>query len=147
MATADDEQPVEFPGDSAPQVADPIRFRSQSSVLMVVRDFDGYTVSINPAYQAVQGWSIEELSSVPYWELLHPDDQDRSVELCQWMLLSGSGRVFGHKVRMLCRDGTYRCIQWDIRSNHEEQRIYLVGMDITDHESIVTGPRTGKLIT
>ena len=141
MATADDEHSVEFPGDPAPQVADPVRLWSQSSVLMVVRDFDGYTVSINPAYQAVQGWSVEELSSVPCWELLHPDDQDRSVELRQWMLLSGPGRVVGHKVRMLCRDGTYRCIQWDIRSNHEEQRIYLVGMDITDHEPIVTDQR------
>jgi PAS domain-containing protein len=34
-----------------------------------------------PAYHAVQGWSVEELSSVPYWELLHPNDKDRSVEL------------------------------------------------------------------
>jgi hypothetical protein len=42
---------------------------------------------------------------------------------------------------MLCRDGAYRCAQWDIRSNHERQRIYLVDMDITDHEPIVTGKR------
>jgi PAS domain S-box-containing protein len=106
-----------------------------------VEDFDGYAVSINPSYQAVLGWSIQELSSVPYWELLHPDDQDRSVEMRQRMLLSGPGRVSGHEVRMLRRDGTYRCIRWDIRSNPEEQRMYLVGVDISDHEPSVTGKR------
>jgi PAS domain S-box-containing protein len=76
-----------------------------------VWDFDGYTVSINPIYQAVLGWSVEELSSVPYWELLHHDDQDRSVEARQRMLLSGPGRLRGHRIRMLRRDGTYRCIR------------------------------------
>jgi len=72
--------PIEFPRDRVPQVSDLVQSRSPSSVLTCVRDFDGYTVSINPAYQAVLAWSVEELSSVPYWELLHPDDQDRSVE-------------------------------------------------------------------
>lgn len=141
MTAADNEQPIEFPSDRVPQVADLVQSRSPSAVLTCVRDFDGYTVSINPAYQAVLGWSVEELSSVPYWELLHPDDQDRSVEVRQWMLLSGPGCVFGHKVRMLCGDGTYRCTQWDIRSNLEEQRMYLVGMDITDREPLVTDKR------
>jgi PAS domain-containing protein len=75
VAAADDVQSVEVPDDPAPQVQDSLRFRSASSVLTGVQDFDGYTVSINPVYQAVLGWSVEELSSVPYWELLHPDDQ------------------------------------------------------------------------
>src|ERR1700732_1073116 len=97
MTAADNEQPIEFPSDRVPQVADLVQSRSPSAVLACVRDFDGYTVSINPAYRAVLGWSVEELSSVPYWELLHPDDQDRSVEVRQWMLLSGPGCVFGHK--------------------------------------------------
>jgi PAS domain S-box-containing protein len=106
-----------------------------------VWDFDGYTLSINPACQDVLGWSVEELSSVPCWELLHPDDQDWSVEARQRMLLSGPGRLLDHRIRMLRRDGTYRCIRWDIHSHQEEQRMHLVGVDITDHEPIVTGKR------
>jgi hypothetical protein len=39
---------------------------------------------------------------------------------------------------MVRRDGTYRCIRWDIQSNAEEQRTHLVGVDISDHEPIVT---------
>ncbi len=57
------------------------------------------------------------------------------------MLLSGPGCVSGHKVRMLRRDGAYRLVQCDIRSNHEEQRTYLVGLDITDREPMVTDKR------
>lgn len=141
MTTGDDEQPVEFPGDPAPQVADPVRFRSQSSAMTGAWDFDGYAVSINAVYQAVLGWSVEELSSVPYWELLHPDDQDRAVEVRQRMLLSATGCVSGHEVRMLRRDGTYRRTQWDIRSNPQKERMYLVGVDISDQEPFVTGKR------
>ncbi|HEV7828338.1 MAG TPA: PAS domain-containing protein [Pseudonocardiaceae bacterium] len=141
MARGGGEQPHEFPGDPASPVANLVPFRSPSSVMTSVWDFDGYTVSINPIYQAVLGWSVEELSSVPYWELLHHDDQDRSVEARQRMLLSGPGRLRGHRIRMLRRDGTYRCIRWDIRSNAEEQCTYLVGVDISGHEPIVTGKR------
>ena len=42
-----------------------------------VRDFEGYVVSASPSYCAMLGWSIKEMSSAPYWELLHPDDQHR----------------------------------------------------------------------
>lgn len=142
MIVTDNEQPVEFSGDPppAPKVSDPMRV-SPSSIMTGVWDFDGYAVSINPAYQVALGWSVEELSSVPYWELLHPDDQDRSVEARQRMLLSGPGHVFGHEVRMLRRDGTYRRIRWDLRSDLQEQLIYLVGVDISDHEPMVTGKR------
>ena len=142
MIVTDNEQPVEFSGDltPAPKVSDPMRV-SPSSTMTGVWDFDGYAVSINPAYQVALGWSVEELSSVPYWELLHPDDQDRSVEARQRMLLSGPGHVFGHEVRMLRRDGTYRRIRWDLRSDLQEQLIYLVGVDISDHEPMVTGKR------
>jgi PAS domain S-box-containing protein len=141
VTAADDEEPVQFPGVSAPQAADPERFRRPSSVMMGVWDFDGYTVSINSTYQAVLGWSVAELSSVPYWELLHPDDRDQSVDVRQRMLLSGPGSVAGHQLRMLRRDGTYRRIRWEIRSDPADQRMHLAGVDISDHLPIVTGKR------
>ena len=106
-------------------------------VMTGVWDFDGYAVSINPVHEARLGWSIWELSSVPFWELLHPDDRDRSVEMREQLLLNGPESVIGYKVRVLCRDGTYRSTQWDFRSVSEEQRMYAAGVDISDQKPTV----------
>jgi PAS domain-containing protein len=37
-------------------------------------------LSINAAHRAVLGWSLDELSAVPFWELVHPDDQQLLME-------------------------------------------------------------------
>lgn len=110
-------------------------------VVRTVRDFDGYVVSANPAYHAVLGWLIEELSSVPYWELLHPDDQDHTVEESQQGLLAGPGSLFDREVRMLSRDGTYRRVRWNAQSVPQQELVYSVGVDITGPEPIKTAKR------
>ncbi|MEA2136612.1 MAG: hypothetical protein QOC68_4522, partial [Solirubrobacteraceae bacterium] len=103
---------------------------SGDSVLVWVQDFDGYTLSINAAHRAVLGWSLDELSAVPFWELVHPEDQQRLMEDRERLVLRGPGRMPARRVRMLCRDGTYRFIACGMRANREEERIYLSGEDV-----------------
>jgi PAS domain S-box-containing protein len=114
---------------------------SNESVLVWVQDFDGYTLSINAAHRAVLGWSLDELSAVPFWELLHPEDQQRLMEDRERLVLRGPGRMPGRRVRMLCRDGTHRFIAYEMRAKPEEERIYLSGEDVTDHQPLVRGER------
>ena len=105
----------------------------EAAVMWCMRDFDGYVIEANPTCSSVLGWSVEELSSVPYWELLHPDDQHPTVERTQQMLLGGPMRLVDLEVRMLCRDGTYRLTRWNSRASASAERVYSVGIDITDH--------------
>lgn len=139
MTAHDDELAAEWP--PTPSTQNSARCRGRLLVMRSVRDFDGYVVSANPAYQTVLGWSIEELSSVPYWELLHPDDQDHTVEDSEHVLLTGPGSLFGREIRMLSRGGTYRRVCWNARSAPQQERVYSVGVDITDSEPIETGKR------
>lgn len=141
MTTSDDEPAFEWPSDLNLSVPDSALHRDVSVVMRSVRDFDGYVVSASPSYCAMLGWSIKEMSSVPYWELLHPDDQHRTVERSQRMLLSGPGSIFDLEVRMLHRDGTYRWACWTVRSDPREERVYSVGVEITDREPIETEKR------
>ncbi|MEK6442803.1 PAS domain-containing protein [Pseudonocardia sp. T1-2H] len=124
-------------GEEAP----PPEGSSGDSVLVWVQDFDGYTLSINAAHRAVLGWSLDELSAVPFWELVHPDDQQRLMEDRERLVLRGPGRMPARRVRMLCRDGTHRFIACGMRANPEEERIYLCGEDVTDHPPQVRGER------
>jgi len=114
---------------SPPDTADDL---DQAAVMWCMRDFDGYVIEANATCSSVLGWSVEELSSVPYWEFLHPDDQHTTVERTQQMLLSGPMRIVDLEVRMLCRDGTYRRTRWNSRSSARAERVYSAGIDITD---------------
>jgi PAS domain S-box-containing protein len=139
MTAKDDELVARWP--PTPSTPDSARPQDLSLVMRSVRDFDGYIVSANPAYHTVLGWSIEELSSVPYWELLHPEDQDRTVEDTQQTLLTGPGSLFDCEVRMLSRDGTYRRVRWNARSIAQQERVYSEGVEVTDSEPTETGKR------
>ena len=131
MARVGEEQPGEGEFEGA----------VESEAMRAVQDFDGYLLSTNGAYEAVLGWSLDELSTVPFWELVHPEDQDRMMEDREQLLLQGPGRMVADRVRMLCRDGTHRLIRWDLWANAEEERIYLAGADVSDEESFVTDKR------
>jgi PAS domain S-box-containing protein len=98
-------------------------------------------LSINAVHGAVLGWSVEELSAAPFWELVHPDDQGRVMEDRERLVLRGPGRMSARRVRVLRRDGTHRLIDYEMRANAEEERIYLSGVDISDHEPWVSGRR------
>jgi PAS domain S-box-containing protein len=131
MPARDDEPAAPWSSDlpgppSAPDGPDPV------AVLTCVHDFDGYAVAANHTLSSVLGWTAEELSSVPYWEFLHPDEQHPTVERIQQMLLGGPLRIGDLEVRMLCRDGSYRRIRWNSRSSVPTERMYSAGIPVTD---------------
>ncbi|MDT7709050.1 MAG: hypothetical protein QOG20_4657 [Pseudonocardiales bacterium] len=104
-------------------------------------EFEGYLVSVNPTFQDVLGWSADELTSVPFWELLHHDDQHPAVELVQRSLLSGPGRLTDVRARMLCRDGSYRWTRWNADADQKTQRWCARGVDISGLVAVEDGKR------
>jgi PAS domain S-box-containing protein len=105
---------------------------SESAVMRAVQDFDGYTLAMNAVHQAVLGWTRDELSAAPFWELVHPEDRDSMMEDRECLVLRGPGRLDGRRTRNLGKDGWYRLIRWDLRADGEEERIYLTGLDLSD---------------
>ena len=89
---------------------------------------EGHFVSSNPAWEMMLGWSQEEVASQPIWELLHPDDVERTragFELTQ----RGQPAIrFPNRYR--CKDGGYRWISWV--GIPEEGMVYCTGRDITE---------------
>ncbi len=42
--------------------------------LNAVTNFDGYYTKVNPAWEKILGWSVEELLSKKFIDFVHPDD-------------------------------------------------------------------------
>ncbi len=88
----------------------------------------GYFISSNPAWQSVLGWSEAEVAAQSIFDLLHPDDVERTragFELTQ----RGQPAIrFPNRYR--CKDGSYRWISWV--GIPEDGMVYCSGRDITE---------------
>jgi PAS domain S-box-containing protein len=95
--------------------------------LMGALNSEGYFETSNPAWGTVLGWSEDEVASMSIFELLHPDDVERTrhgFELTQ----QGQPAIrFPNRYR--CKDGSYRWISWV--GIPEEGMVYCTGRDIT----------------
>ncbi|MHC8505699.1 PAS domain-containing protein [Pseudonocardia bannensis] len=108
--------------------------------MLAVGNYDGYFTMVNPAFCDALGWSAGELTSLPSWAFLHPDDQHRAVEIIEQTRFDDAGVSTGHVVRMLCRNGSYRWGRWNFRSFPDAELRYWSGTTLSDADSPDPGP-------
>jgi PAS domain S-box-containing protein len=99
--------------------------------LMGALNSQGYFETSNPAWETVLGWSEEEVASMSIFQLLHPDDVERTrggFDLTQ----EGQPAIrFPNRYR--CKDGGYRWISWV--GVPEDGMVYCSGRDITEEKA------------
>ncbi len=105
------------------------RIFEMSPALLAVAGLDGYLRRINPAFE-VFGYSREEWLSRPWTEFAHPSDRERTLEAAE-SLERGTPAV-KLDVRVVCRDGSLRWVEWSTRVVPEEGLIFAAGRDVTE---------------
>ena len=99
-----------------------------STDLILVADYAGRIVEVNPAWTQVLGWSPEDLVDTEFNGLVHPDDEcvfgSGILELASGCALPGVKSRYRH------RDGSYRWISWT--AVPDQNYIHAVGRDIHD---------------
>jgi len=105
------------------------RFFAISPGLLSVAGFDGYFKMLNPAWEKVLGYSIDELCSKPYLELVHPDDRAKATD--EALEIRGGETVFRFKNRYRCKDGSYRWLEWMATPSPAHHLIYASARDVT----------------
>jgi len=108
------------------------RFFNLSLDLLTILDTSGRLTQTNPAWEAVLGWTTEELQGKPVWELIDQADHERAKKN-HARILSGEP-LTQMEYRCLNRDGSYRWILWNAKLIPGESSIYLVGRDITERK-------------
>ena len=96
--------------------------------LMGALNADGYFETSNPAWQTVLGWSEAEVAGMSIFDLLHPDDLERTREGFALTQIGRPAIRFPNRYR--CKDGSYRWISWV--GVPEDGVVYCTGRDITE---------------
>ncbi len=99
--------------------------------LMGALNSQGYFETSNPAWQTMLGWSEAEVASMSIFELLHPDDLERTREGFALTQIGQPAIRFPNRYR--AKDGSYRWISWV--GVPEEGMVYCAGRDITEEKA------------
>jgi PAS domain S-box-containing protein len=103
------------------------RIWNVSEDLLGVSNFDGYFISINPAWTRLLGRTEQEIKSMHVSELRHPDDAAHSM-VGRAQLARGVPTVRMEN-RLRHKDGSWRWIHWTMTA--EKGLIYVAGRHVT----------------
>ncbi|HEY5239410.1 MAG TPA: PAS domain S-box protein [Rhizomicrobium sp.] len=99
--------------------------------LMGALNSQGYFETSNPAWQSILGWSEAEVAAMSIFEMLHPDDVERTRAGFEMTQRGQPAIRFPNRYR--CKDGSYRWISWV--GVPEDGMVYCTGRDITEEKA------------
>ncbi len=105
------------------------RLFEMTSDLLATISLDGRFTLLNPAWEQLLGWTLEELRGRPIRELLHPDDAEQALG----GILAGTGtatELENITTRYRHRDGSWRWLLWSARRDGDSW--YAAAKDVTD---------------
>ncbi|SHE34190.1 PAS domain S-box-containing protein [Mariniphaga anaerophila] len=108
------------------------RIFEHSIDMMAIAGFDGYFKVLNPAWERTLGWSNEELLSNPWNKFIHPDDIVNSDNISAEIMDGHAAYRFEN--RYISKDGSYRWFSWNTFPYPEENIMFAVARDITEHK-------------
>ncbi len=108
------------------------QFFDLSPDLLVIADFEGYFLRLNPSWEQTLGFTTAELRARPYLDWVHPDDHAATLAISQ--SLQADEVVIRFENRYRCKDGSYRGLSWSARLYNKQNLIYAVAHDITERK-------------
>jgi PAS domain S-box-containing protein len=109
------------------------RFFSLSLDLLCIAGTDGRFRRVNPAWEQVLGWTVGDLTAIPYLDLVHPDD--RAATIREASKLAEGGTTLNFENRYRTKDGSYRWLSWKSASVPGRGLVYAAANDVTDQKA------------
>ena len=91
---------------------------------------DGYFIKINQAFTKTLGYTQEDLNGLKLMDLIHPDDTQKARDI-RGKYFKGEA-VINFRNRFLCKDGSYKWLEWNSNMDVENNTYYSVGRDVTE---------------
>ncbi|WP_437290749.1 PAS domain S-box protein [Sorangium sp. So ce406] len=94
---------------------------------------DGRFKELSPSWERTLGFSRQELMGRPYVDFIHPEDRART--LSETDTFSTGAQTLTYENRFLCKDGSYRWLEWNAMLALDEGLVYFVARDVTRRKS------------
>lgn len=95
--------------------------------LVCIAGTDGYFKRLNPMFEKLLGYNSSEMLLVPFYDFVHPDDKETTVNEIQKLAKGNVVVSFANRYR--CKNGIYIWLSWNARA--VGNNIYAIGRDIT----------------
>lgn len=112
--------------------ADQQQINNRLPVLVATAGLDGYYKEVNAAFEHNLGWSEQESLSRPFLEFIHPEDRAVAVET--FARLKSGDPAINFLDRNICKDGSYRWINWTVIPVPDRDIVFGIGQDITERK-------------
>ncbi len=110
--------------------------------LLGMAGFDGVFRRVNPAWEALSGYSAEEATSRPLLDFAYPGDHDAILQ--QIAKLACGETVTGFECRGVCRDGSVKWFEYSAVPDLTEGLFYIVGKEISSRKKLEETLRAAK---
>jgi two-component system sensor histidine kinase/response regulator len=97
-------------------------------------DTNGRLFKVSPTWSRTLGWSEEELLSLHYLDLVHPEDAGATTEIIEKMRQGENVASFDNRVRR--KDGGYQWLGWTAYVDLPGDRVYSVARDIQERKEL-----------
>lgn len=103
-------------------------------VMVCIASTDGYFKYLNPEWEKILGYSLEELFSESLFHFIHPDDHKITLREIERQKKGNMTLNFENRYR--CKDGSYKIFEWRATAA-EGDNLFAVAKDITEQKKIM----------
>jgi len=101
-------------------------------IIATADDHTGYFTHCNPALSNILGFSPKEFLARPFIEFIHPDDRQSTINEVKKQLKGSTVARFEN--RYICKDGSYKWLEWKATATDEKGLIYTAATDVTERK-------------
>ena len=102
--------------------------------MIAVASDDGYLKRVNHAWEEVLGHPTDDLLSRPFLDFIHPDDREPTMAEVERQL--GGQPTIRFENRYVCRDGSYKWLEWVATPALEGNLLYAAARDVTERREM-----------
>ncbi|HEY7771968.1 MAG TPA: PAS domain S-box protein, partial [Marinagarivorans sp.] len=115
-------------------------FFDLSQDYMCVANVSGHFEKVNQTFTRQLGYSESELLLQPFFNFIHPDDYERTMD--ELLSLSDGHSSSNFRNRFRKREGSYVILQWNFTPDPNSGRVYATANDVTEKEKAEQELRT-----
>ena len=110
------------------------KFFEMTLNMLCVAGLDGYFKLINPAFSQILGYTMQGLKTIPFMDLVHPDDRKKTERIVE--RLAAGEKIKGFENRFRAKDGNYVQLNWNCNSDPSTGQLFAVAYDLTKSKKI-----------